>query len=156
MTNFECFNLGTQFGTEGCTPPPSRSLDKLEFTGAKILVLIFLVKNFVKQELFCSNANKVKNPERWTFRKRDLVEALYNAVSSTGTSPSYLALYLWLITKFWVILQMVVNGVLGIVFFLGLLTSTYSKSKPLPFHHKCFFLFWLLTVKYFLWNLFRS
>ena len=46
-----------------------------------------------------------------------------------------------LITKFWVILQMVVNGVLGMVIFLGLLTSTNSKSKSLPFHHKFFFLF---------------
>ena len=128
-------------GTEGCTPPPSRSLDKLEFTGAKILLLIFLIKNFVKQELFCSNANKVKNPERWTFRKRDLVEALYNAVSSTGTSPSYLALYLWLITKFWVILQMVVNGVLGIVFFLGLLTSHIQKANLFLFIISVFFFF---------------
>ena len=51
--------------------------------------------------------------------------------------------------KFWVILQMVVNGVLGMVIFLGLLTSTNSKSKFLPFHRKFFFLFWLLTVKYF-------
>ena len=81
-------------GTEGCTPSPSHSLDKLEFTGVKILLLIFLIKNFVKQELFCSNANKIKNPERWTFRKRHLVEALYNTVSPTGTFPSYLALYL--------------------------------------------------------------
>ena len=46
-----------------------------------------------------------------------------------------------LITKFWVILQMVLNGVLGMVFFLGFLTSTNSKSKFLPFHHKLFFLF---------------
>ena len=46
-----------------------------------------------------------------------------------------------LITKFWVILQMVVNGVLGMVIFLGLLTSTNSKSKSLPFHHKFFFSF---------------
>ena len=75
-------------------PPPSRSLNKLEFTGVKIFLLIFLIKNFVKQELFCSIANKIKNPERWTFPKRHLVEALYNAVSPTGTFPSYLALYL--------------------------------------------------------------
>ena len=81
-------------GTEGCTPPSSCSLDKLEFTGVKILLLIFLIKNFVKQELFCSNENKIKNPERWTFRKRHLVEALSNTVSPTGTFPSYLALYL--------------------------------------------------------------
>ena len=79
---------------EGCTLPPSRSLDKLEFTGVKILLLIFLIKNFVKQELFCSNENKIKDPERWKFRKRHLVEALYNTVSPTGTFPSYLALYL--------------------------------------------------------------
>ena len=79
---------------EGCTPPPLRSLDKLEFSGVKILLLIFLLQNFVKQELFCSNANKTKNPERWTFRKRHLVEALYNTVSPTGAFPSYLALYL--------------------------------------------------------------
>ena len=79
---------------EGCTLPPSPSLDKLEFTGVKILLLIFLIKNFVKQELFCSNENKIKDPERWTFRKRHFVEALYNTVSPTGTFPSYLALYL--------------------------------------------------------------
>ena len=69
-------NLGTQLGTEGCTLPPSRSFDKLELTGVKILLLIFLIKNFVKEELFSSNASKIKNLERWTFRKRHLVEAL--------------------------------------------------------------------------------
>ena len=63
-------------GTEGCTLPPSRSFDKLELTGVKILLLIFLIKNFVKEELFSSNASKIKNLERWTFRKRHLVEAL--------------------------------------------------------------------------------
>ena len=81
--------------TEGCTPPLSRSLDKLKFTGVKILLLIFLIRNFVKKELLCSNANKIKNPERWIFRKRHLVEALHNTVSPTGTFPSYLALYLY-------------------------------------------------------------
>ena len=81
-------------GTEECTPPPSRSLDKLEFTGVEILLLIFLIKNFAKQELFSSNTNKIKNLERWTFPKRHLVKALYNTVSPTGTFPSYLALYL--------------------------------------------------------------
>ena len=77
-------------GIEGCTPP----LDKLEFTAVKILLLVFLLKNFVKQELFCSNAKKIKNPERWTVRKRHLVEVLYSTVSPTGTFPSYLAMYL--------------------------------------------------------------
>ena len=72
------------------------SLKSVEMKGLsmKILLLIFLIKNFVKEELFCSNGNKIKNPERWTFRKRYLVEALYNTVSSTGTFPSYLPLYL--------------------------------------------------------------
>ena len=51
-----------------------------EFTGINILLVIFLIKNFVKQELFCSNANKIKNPERWTFSKRHLVKALNNTV----------------------------------------------------------------------------
>ena len=45
------------------------------------------------------------------------------------------------ITKFWVLLQMVANGALGMVIFLGLLTSANSKSKSFPFHHKFFFLF---------------
>ena len=52
-----------------------------------------------------------------------------------------------LITKFWVILQMVVNGVLGIAIFLGLLTSRNSKSSS--FSSQVFFLFRLLTGKYF-------
>ena len=43
------------------------------------------------------------------------------------------------ITKFWLILQMVVDGVLGMGIFLGLLTSTNSKSKSLSFHYKFFF-----------------
>ena len=42
------------------------------------------------------------------------------------------------ITKFWVILQMVVDGVLGGGIFLGLLTSTNPESEYLPFHHKLF------------------
>ena len=46
-----------------------------------------------------------------------------------------------LIKKFWVILQMVVNGVLGMLIFLGLLITKNSKSKSLPFYHKFFFLF---------------
>ena len=72
------------------------SLKSVEMKGLsmKILLLIFLIKNFVKEELFCSNANKIKNPERGTFRKRHLVEALYNTVSPADTFPSYLALYL--------------------------------------------------------------
>ena len=50
---------------------PSSSLDKLDFTGVKILLLIFLKKKnlnknyFVKEELLCSNVNKIKNPKRW-------------------------------------------------------------------------------------------
>ena len=43
------------------------------------------------------------------------------------------------ITNFWVILQMVVDGVLGGGIFLGLSTSANPKSKSLPFHHKFFF-----------------
>ena len=42
------------------------------------------------------------------------------------------------ITKFWLILQMVVDGVLGMGISLGLLTTTNSKSKSLSFHHKFF------------------
>ena len=49
------------------------------------------------------------------------------------------------ITKFWVISQMVVNGVLEGEIFLGLLTSTNLKNKYLPFNHKFFFLFFFLT-----------
>ena len=41
FTNFECFNLGTQWRAEGCTPTPYTSVDKLEFTGVKILLVIF-------------------------------------------------------------------------------------------------------------------
>ena len=48
------------------------------------------------------------------------------------------------ITKRWVILQMVVDGVLGMGIFLGLLTSANSKSKSLPFCHKFFFTFFFL------------
>ena len=47
------------------------------------------------------------------------------------------------ITKFWVILQMVVDGVFGGGIFLELLTSTNPKCKYLPFHHKFFFTFFL-------------
>ena len=52
------------------------------------------------------------------------------------------------ITKFWVILEMVVDGVLGGGTSLGLLTPTNPKSKYLPFHHKFFIyiFFLLLTV----------
>ena len=42
------------------------------------------------------------------------------------------------IAKFWVILQMVVDGILEGGIFLGLLTSTNPKGKSLPFHHKFF------------------
>ena len=45
------------------------------------------------------------------------------------------------IIKFWIIFQMVVDGVFGGGIFLGLLTSTNPKSKYLPFHHKFFFKF---------------
>ena len=44
---------------------PYPSLDNLEFTGVKILLAIFLIKNFVKQDLFCPNVNKIKKQERW-------------------------------------------------------------------------------------------
>ena len=65
FTNFECFNLRSQWGREGCSPFPSPSLGKLEFTDVNILLVIFCIKNFVKQELFCSNVNKIKKPEKW-------------------------------------------------------------------------------------------
>ena len=57
--------LGPQWGIEGCTLPLSSPLDRIEFTGVKILLVIFWIKNFIKQELFSSNANKSKNPKRW-------------------------------------------------------------------------------------------
>ena len=41
FTNFECSNLGTPWETEGCTPTPYPSLDKLEFTVVKISLVIF-------------------------------------------------------------------------------------------------------------------
>ena len=47
------------------------------------------------------------------------------------------------ITRFWVILQMVVDGVLGGGVLL--LTFTNPKRKYLPFHHKFLFTFFLLT-----------
>ena len=59
--NYGILNILT-WGIEGCIPPLSLRLDNFEFTGAKILLAIFL--NFVKQELFSSNVNEIKNPER--------------------------------------------------------------------------------------------
>ena len=50
---------------EGCTPTPYPSLDKLEFTGVKISLVIFWTKNFAQQELFCPNVNKIKEQESW-------------------------------------------------------------------------------------------
>ena len=42
FTSFECFNLKThRWGTEGCTHTPYPSLDKPEFNGVKILLVIF-------------------------------------------------------------------------------------------------------------------
>ena len=43
---------------------PSPSLNKLEFTGVEILLVILSMKKFVKQDLFCSNVNKIKKLER--------------------------------------------------------------------------------------------
>ena len=45
------------------------------------------------------------------------------------------------IAKFWAILQIVVDGVLGGALFLTLLISTNPKIKPLPFDHKFFITF---------------
>ena len=39
------------------------------------------------------------------------------------------------ITKFWIILQMLVDGVLGTVIFLGFLIFINPRSKCLPFQH---------------------
>ena len=39
------------------------------------------------------------------------------------------------ITKFWIILQMLVDGVLGTVIFLGFLIFINPRSKCLPFEH---------------------
>ena len=43
---------------------PSPSLNNLELTGEEILLVILSMKKFVKQDLFCSNVNKIKKLER--------------------------------------------------------------------------------------------
>ena len=50
------------------------------------------------------------------------------------------------ITKFWIILQMVVDGILGGGILLELLTSTNPKSKYLPFQQKLFFTFFFYSA----------
>ena len=57
------------------------------------------------------------------------------------------------ITKFWIILKMVVDRVLGGWIFLGLLISANSKSKSLPFHHK--FLF-IIYIYFFTFNCYSA
>ena len=52
------------------------------------------------------------------------------------------------ITKFWVIFQMVVNGVLEGEIFLRLLTSTNLKNKYLPFNHKFFWFFFVFCFTF--------
>ena len=59
------FQLRNTLGMGKVSPSLSASLDKFEFTCVKILLVIFCIKNFVKQELFGSNANKMKKLERW-------------------------------------------------------------------------------------------
>ena len=48
FTNFECFNLGAQLVTEEYSLLSFPSLDKLEFDGVKILLVIFSIKNLNK------------------------------------------------------------------------------------------------------------
>ena len=50
------------------------------------------------------------------------------------------------ITKFWIILQMVVDGILGGGILLELLTSTNPKSIYLPFQQKLFFTFFFYSA----------
>ena len=54
------------------------------------------------------------------------------------------------ITRYWVILQMVVDDVLGGRIFLGLLASANPKRKSLPFHHKLFFYIFFFFFDFYL------
>ena len=56
--------------TEMCT---SHSLDKLDFIGVKILLVVFLNKERVKEEFFFSNLDEIKNWKGRTFSKSSFI-----------------------------------------------------------------------------------